>query len=167
MDQALLSARRLLENVTPLNMDCGLTCAHACCSSTAGDETGMLLFPGEEDFYADLPGYTLKTAALGTLLICEGRCLRCERPLSCRMFPLLPVLREDGVKVAVDLRAKPVCPLAQQGRSAMSAAFIDAVREAGRLLAQDDVQRAFLMQLTNEQDELRALRQRFGGHRHV
>lgn len=167
MDQALLAARSLLEDVTPLHMDCGLTCGHACCSSMAGDETGMLLFPGEEACYASLPGYTLKPAALGTLLICDGHCQRCERPLSCRMFPLLPVLREDGVKVAVDLRAKAVCPLAQQGRSAMSDTFIAAVRQAGRILAEDEAHRAFLTQLTREQDELRALRQHFGGHRHV
>lgn len=167
MNTSLSIARDILEAITPLNSDCGLTCAHACCSSMEGDETGMLLFPGEEVCYDGLPGYDLKPAALGTLLICSGRCQRCERPLSCRMFPLLPVLRDDGIKVAVDLRAKPVCPLARQGRSAMSQAFIDAVRQAGRILAEDDVQRDFLRALTRQQDDLRALRRQFGGDTHV
>lgn len=162
MNDRLQAAREMLENVTPLHSDCGLTCGHACCKSMDGDETGMLLFPGEEAYYADLPGYTVKPAALGMLLVCPGRCERCDRPLSCRLFPLLPVVREDGVKVAVDLRAKAVCPLAQQGKSALSQAFVDAVRQAGRTLAEDDGQRAFLLKLTEQQDELRALRKQFG-----
>lgn len=167
MNDQLKMARDLLENVTPLNSDCGLTCSHACCRSLDGDETGMLLFPGEESHYVDLPGYTVKPTALGPLLICSGRCERCDRPLSCRLFPLLPVVREDGVKVTVDLRAKAVCPLAQQGRAAMSQQFIDTVREAGRILSADAAQRDFLVKLTRQQDELRALRKQFGGNTHV
>lgn len=167
MNDRLLTARALLENVTPLNADCGLSCGHRCCQSAEGEETGMLLFPGEEALFEGLPGYTLTSAELGTLLICSGRCDRAQRPLSCRLFPLLPVVREDGVKVAVDLRAKAVCPLARQGRSAMSQQFIDTVREAGRILAQDEAQRDFLIRLTRQQDELKALRRAFGGERHV
>ena len=163
MNEQLKKARDLLENVTPLHSDCGLTCAHACCQSMEGDETGMLLFPGEDAYYSELPGYTVKDAELGKLLICSGRCERCDRPLSCRVFPLLPVIREDGVKVAVDLRARAVCQLARQGRAAMSQAFTDAVREAGRILAEDEGHRAFLVKLTAQQDELRALRRQFGG----
>ena len=167
MNDQLKMARDLLENVTPLTSDCGLICSHACCRSLDGDETGMLLFPSEESHYVDLSGYTVKPTVLGPLLICSGRCERCDRPLSCRLFPLLPVVREDGVKVAVDLRAKAVCPLAQQGRAAMHQQFIDAVREAGRILSEDAAQRDFLVKLTQQQDELRALRKRFGGNAHV
>ena len=167
MNESLKTARDMLENITPLNSDCGLTCGHVCCQSMDGDETGMLLFPGEEAHYENLPGYTLKPAGLGTLLICSGRCRREDRPLSCRLFPLLPVIREDGVKVAVDLRAKAVCPLARQGRAAMSQSFIDTVREVGRILADDDRQREFLLKLTRQQDDLRVLRKRFGGNTHV
>ena len=167
MTEELKKARALMESVTPLNSDCGLTCAHACCQSLEGDETGMLLFPGEEAYYENLAAYTMKPTELGMLLICSGRCQRCDRPLSCRLFPLLPVVREDGVKVAVDLRAKAICPLAQQGRAAMSQQFIDTVRQAGRILCEDAAQREFLVKLTREQDELRALRKQFGGAAHV
>ena len=46
---AVQEARALLENATPLKGDCGRLCRAACC---AGDEeTGMLLFPGEETLY--------------------------------------------------------------------------------------------------------------------
>ena len=47
--QAVLAARELLENLTPLKTDCGRLCQAACCQ---GDEnTGMLLFPEEETLY--------------------------------------------------------------------------------------------------------------------
>ena len=127
----------------------------------------MLLFPGEEAYYADLPGYRLLPAAQGTLLICPGRCNRTDRPLSCRLFPLLPVVREDGVKVTMDLRAKAVCPLARQGKSALREDFVQAVRQVGNLLCEDDALRDFLLRLTRQQDELRALRRQFGGDSHV
>ncbi len=43
---AVLSARAALSDLTPLLTDCGRLCGVACCK---GDEqTGMLLFPGEE-----------------------------------------------------------------------------------------------------------------------
>ena len=77
----LARARALLENVTPLHADCGLTCGHACCSSLAGEMTGMLLFPGEEAYYAALPGYHLVDTPQGTLVICSGRCDRAGPPL--------------------------------------------------------------------------------------
>ena len=160
-------ARALLEDVTPLRTDCGTVCRGACCASLPGDETGMLLFPGEEELYRELPGYTMKQTEAGTLLICSGRCERSERPLSCRLFPLLPLVRTDGVKVATDARARAVCPLAREGKDALQREFVAAVRQAGQLLAQDEGQRAFLMQLTQQQDELKALRRQFRREDHV
>lgn len=165
--EVLQRARQRLDTLTPLRTDCGLVCSGACCRSLPGEETGMLLFPGEEAYYDGLPGYTVTRVTQGSLLICSGRCERADRPLACRLFPLLPVLRPDGVKVAVDLRAKTVCPLAQQGRSAMLEDFQEAVREVGRMLAEDQTQRAFLEALTRQQDELKALRRQFGGEGRV
>ncbi len=51
MADALFAARSLLEEVTPLKSDCGRICGAACCASLEGEETGMLLFPGEEALY--------------------------------------------------------------------------------------------------------------------
>ena len=49
--EAVKAARDLLENVTPLPTDCGAFCSAACCKDDPDYETsGMLLFPGEEDF---------------------------------------------------------------------------------------------------------------------
>ena len=124
---------------------------------------GMLLFPGEEACYAGKPGWKLRKTSAGTLLICPGDCARDERPLACRIFPLLPVIRNGEVKVAADQRARAVCPLLKQGIRGMDPAFAEAVREAGKTLAADAAQRAFLGRMTEEQDELKSLRDRLGG----
>ena len=60
-----------------------------------------------------------------------------------------------------DLRARAVCPLARQGKSALDPEFIDAVREAGELLAQSEEQALFLDVLEAEQEELKSLRKAF------
>ena len=123
----------------------------------------MLLFPGEEEGYAGKPGWKLRKTEAGMLAVCSGVCDRSERPLACRIFPLLPVIRDGAVRVAADERARAVCPLLRQGLRGMDPAFRDAVREAGRLLAEDPEQQAFLEMLTEEQDGLKALREKLGG----
>ncbi len=167
LPDSLARARALLEDVTPLKSDCGLTCGGACCRPLEGETTGMLLFPGEDAYYAGRAGYAMTDTGHGVLLTCSGRCDRADRPLSCRLFPLLPLLRTDGVKVATDLRARTVCPLARYGKDGLAAEFVSAVREVGRILAEDDEQRAFLVQLTRNQDELKALRDAFRRKNHV
>ncbi len=167
LPDVLVRARALLEDRTPLKTDCGLTCNGACCRPLEGEMTGMLLFPGEEAYYEGREGYRMTATEQGTLLICSGRCKRADRPLSCRLMPLLPVVREDAIRVATDLRAKTVCPLARQGKDALDPDFVSAVREVGRLLAEDEKQRDFLIKLTRQQDELKALRNQFRRSHHV
>ena len=123
----------------------------------------MLLFPGEERLYRDQEGWRILDTASGKLVICPGVCDREERPLACRFFPLLPVIRDGRIRAVTDQRAKAVCPLARQGLRAMDPAFADAVREAGEILTADEEQRRFMEMLTAEQDELRQLRERLGG----
>lgn len=161
--KAVLTARALLASLTPLKGDCGAYCGAVCCAARPGEEeSGMLLFPGEEALYRDQQGFRLIPAAQGQLLVCEGRCSRDSRPLSCRLFPLLPLLREGGVRVAMDERARGVCPLAVQGVRALDPAFVEAVRAAGEALAADADQRAFLTALTREQDSWRFFRRELG-----
>ncbi len=52
MHDKLEKAREILAEVTPLKTDCGKVCGARCCRSLEGEETGMLLFPGEEAYYA-------------------------------------------------------------------------------------------------------------------
>ena len=111
--ESLVAARKLLEEITPLQTDCGLVCGGACCQTHPGEETGMLLFPGEAEMY----------------------------------------------------RGEEVCPLARQGKSALSQDFVAAVRQAANLLAQDDQQAAHLRRLTDMQDELKALRAQYRGRK--
>lgn len=167
LPETLTRARAILENVTPLHTDCGLTCGCICCRPMEGEMTGMLLFPGEERYYEGREGYRMVAAEQGTLLICSGRCDRADRPLSCRLMPLIPLIREEGTKVATDQRARTVCPLARQGKDALAPEFVSAVREVGRILAEDEAQRAFLIQLTRQQDELKSLRNQFRRGSHV
>ena len=163
MHDALRKAREMLETVTPLKTDCGRVCGARCCRSLEGEETGMLLFPGEEACYAGKPGWKLRRTPSGTLLVCPGDCARDERPLACRIFPLLPVIRNGEVKVAADQRARAVCPLLKQGIRGMDPAFAETVREAGKILAEDAAQRTFIERMTEEQDELKSLRDQLGG----
>lgn len=162
MTETLDQCRCLLESLTPLSADCGALCGAVCCESHGGEETGMLLFPGEEAFYAGLADFRVLDTDRGKLLICSGRCRREQRPLSCRMFPLLPVIRDSGVKVAMDARCRAVCPLWRYGTRGLGADFVDAVRFCGELLLRSPEHRAFLERLTREHDDLIALQREFG-----
>ena len=79
MSAAVLTARALLSNLTPLKSDCGRLCGGACCQGD--DATGMLLFPGEEALYTAcsfarvLPaGVAFPTAAIGRIIAVKRRC---------------------------------------------------------------------------------------------
>jgi len=164
MNDALSRAREKVKDVTPLKRDCGRICGAKCCRSLEGEETGMLLFPGEEALIPGGDGWRILETASGPMVICPGACDRNERPLACRLFPLIPLIRGGKIRAVTDLRAAAVCPLARQGIRAMDPAFVTAVREAGEILAADDSQREFLERMTKEQDELRQLREELGGN---
>ena len=97
--EAVEKARECLEKVTPLESDCGELCAARCCRSLEGEETGMLLFPGEEERYQHMEGWKVLSGSAGNVVVCPGRCNRNERPLSCRIFPLLPVVRKGEIVI--------------------------------------------------------------------
>ena len=163
MNRVLKDALDAVAVPTPLKFDCGKLCGAVCCGSLEGEESGMLLFPGEEEICRELPGWKLKKTAAGILAVCPGTCDRSIRPLACRIFPLLPVLRDGQITVETDERARHICPLARSGKSGMDSDFISAVEKAGRLLAGDPEQRDFLTLLTREQDDLKALRKMLKG----
>jgi len=162
MNETVAAAREILRQATPMKQDCGRICGARCCRPLEGEETGMLLFPGEAEAYAGKPGWKIRKTARGEMVICPGECAREERPLSCRLFPLLPRIGDGGeVRAVTDQRARAVCPLARQGKSAMDPAFIEAVRRAGEILAGDAEEAMFLETLEEEQEELKALKARF------
>ena len=105
----------------------------------------MLLFPGEERLYQEtgLPdGWEIKESRIRLpgrvtpvqLLVCSGVCTRHLRPLSCRIFPLLPRMDvRGGIRLEPDLRALPICPLltsAGERTHRIRPSFMRAVEEA-------------------------------------
>ena len=102
---------KIIGDETPLEVDCGKLCDGACCAVT--DEiTGMYLFPFEIEMYKKMPHwakvydtdftYGEKEAELFT---CTGKCDRNKRPLSCRIFPLVPYAHR-GEKLAIKMDAR-------------------------------------------------------------
>lgn len=108
-------AYRLLENTTPLKFDCGLLCNSKCCNGDS--DAGMGLFPGEEtilDAQADFLAVRKEKMVDRDVLFatCNGSCNRELRPLSCRIFPYVPYLKENGrLTIIEDPRARYLCPL--------------------------------------------------------
>lgn len=163
--QCVLRAREIMENITPLKTDCGKCCGAACCAPDEDGQGGMVLFPGEEALYRELPeGMTISAYDAIVpgmqLLTCSGACDRHLRPLSCMLFPLTPVVVEKdgkaGLKVMVDPRAFSVCPLCEGGVRGMDAQFVDSVRKAGLALCQNGEIRRYLKALGEYFDRLRA-----------
>lgn len=156
---ALLKARELLREQTPLKRDCGRLCGAACCAADSQRGLGMLLFPGEEALYEALPsGFSIHQQAqdgrIAHLLTCEGHCDRAHRPLSCRVFPLMFLVDEEGRgQVGLDPRAWPVCPLMPSGLSGLSADFILNAKQAAQVLAGVPV---FKEEIIRQQEGLKA-----------
>lgn len=102
----------ILGPLTPIPTDCGKLCGARCCEGD--NDEGMILFPHEEELLKnkafrierrEMRGYPISFA------ICEGPCQRIYRPLSCRIFPLAPMLHGDMLSIIPDPRAKTMCPL--------------------------------------------------------
>lgn len=131
MRNEMETARKMLENLTPLKTDCGALCDAACCRPDEDGQGGVTLFPGEAALYE---GATWARVADG-VLTCDGRCPREMRPLGCRIFPLTPYRKKDGtLAVRVDRRAFAMCPLAPAGLRALDPAFVKAALSALELI---------------------------------
>ncbi len=147
LSSAVRTARDLLQSLTPLKSDCGRLCGGACCAGD--DQTGMLLFPGEEAFYLScsfgqiLPAQFELAGRQVSLFVCQGACPREARPLACRLFPLF--LRFDAQpRVTLDPRAHAVCPLCDFNLEALDPAFLQAARQAYDTLLTDPECAAYL-----------------------
>ena len=152
---------KLLENVTPLSIDCGKLCDGACCAVT--DEiTGMYLFPGEEVMFDPMPDwgeicdtdFVCDNGKKIDLFTCNGICNRKMRPLSCRIFPLIPYVKRGGeLEVLMDMRGKGMCPLATaMKKEDLSPLFVEKVEEAMLLCMSVYDTREFLYSLSDSLD---------------
>ena len=127
----------LLEDVTPLSADCGALCGGACCKGGGGD--GMLLFPGEKEYFDGKDGFTLiRDERYGCdAVVCAGSCERPERPLACRIYPYSFYVSQSGaVTVAKDLRALGRCPLTEKEYQ-LNKQFLRRMRMCARIIEND------------------------------
>ncbi|MBE6757499.1 MAG: hypothetical protein E7552_02980 [Ruminococcaceae bacterium] len=142
----------LLGDLTPLTADCGEVCGAACCKGETTD--GMLLFPDEAPHLNGDDRVMRENER--ELYVCNGCCDRAARPLSCRLFPLFPIITADGrIRAVYDPRAYRVCPLVQlMDNVRLDRRFVRAVRAVGRRLAATPEGLAFLKDQTAELQEM-------------
>ena len=148
-ENVLKSCYSVLRRTTPLDFDCGKICNGKCCK---GDEkTGMLLFPGEEKLI-DPDINVIETENGDKLAVCNGSCDRNRRPLSCRIYPLFPVVTDEGyVKVCFDYRAD--CPLSANNDYEFNKGFIKAVKRVGKYLLLNEETKEFYLELSDACNE--------------
>ncbi len=148
---------RILKNVTPLKTDCGVLCAGECCKGD--NDTGMILFPGEEKLFENSEEFVVKKTTDGkNILVCGGKCDREKRPISCRIFPLFPMLVDDRIYVIDDPRASGICPLIFD-KMKIKKNFERKVAKAGKILAENEETGELLLKLTDEISEIISMRQ--------
>lgn len=160
-------------DTTPLTVDCGKLCNKACCgdcSTDDDDETGMYLFPGEKALFLNHPNYKVVSSDFcygekqADIVICKGPCERDSRPLSCRIFPLIPYYRKaSGLSIVRDPRAYSVCPLsAKEAYPYLNPAFIKKAESVFRLLMNFREVRLFLEGLADILDDYFKFEQKGG-----
>lgn len=161
---------KMLEKVTPLSIDCGQLCDGACCEVT--DEiTGMYLFPGEDVMYKPMPAwgeiheidFIYDNGKYIDLFTCEGKCERRLRPLSCRIFPLVPYAkRGEKLRIIMDVRGRGMCPLATaMKKEDLSADFVKKVTQAMQLCMSVRDTREFIYALSENLDEITQMEEDF------
>ena len=146
-------AYELLERVTPLTYDCGKLCGGACCKGDGN--TGMWLFPYEEEIISETEGFTVKDCEGNfgyKMVVCNGSCDRKTRPLACRIYPYFPVITDDGYDTRADIRGISGCPLLYKNIKP-DYAFIRQVRKVARLFDRDETLRKYLDDINSMLDE--------------
>ena len=161
---------KILENVTPLEIDCGKLCNGACCAVT-DEVTGMYLFPGERVMYNPMPDwgeiqdidFTYGEGKSVDFFTCEGKCDRSLRPLSCRIFPLAPHITKEGkLEIIMDVRGRGMCPLATaMKKEDLSPLFSERVEKAMKFCMLNPETREFIYALSDSIDEITKMEEDF------
>ncbi|MBR5233762.1 MAG: hypothetical protein IKW03_06100 [Clostridia bacterium] len=147
-------AYELLERVTPLTYDCGKLCGGLCCKGDG--DTGMWLFPYEEELLKNIDGFTLKECEgnMGyKMVICGGTCDRKTRPLACRIYPYFPMITDDSYDVRADIRGISSCPVLYKNIKP-DYAFIRQVRKIARLFDRDETLKNYISDINSMLDEI-------------
>ena len=148
-------------NTTPLLVDCGKLCNGACCKSDDEEETGMYLFPGEDVLFKNNPDFKIVSSEFeynnkcADILICKGHCDRNLRPLSCRIFPLIPYIKGNNFELIFDPRANSLCPLVElKNFSQLDPLFVRKTENVVKLLMKFHETKSFLKGITDILDDL-------------
>lgn len=157
----------LLEDVTPLRVDCGQLCDSVCCKEW-DQGVGMYLLPGEEVMFTgqedwieweehDTADYEFCPSWQGKVkfLRCKGHCPRSNRPLACRVFPLMPYLTPQGqLQLRFDRELGQICPLIKaQDMGLLDKKFISRVKQVYLELLTDERIRADIEWQSRQLDE--------------
>ena len=146
---------RLLRDVTPLKADCGTLCDKNCCRGDEG--MGMLLFPREETELSVIEKNGRRLA------VCGGTCDRYKRPLSCRIFPFFPAVKDGEIYITPDYRGINICPMvAHCDEIVFSRRFFRRLEKAGKILYEDKDCAEFMEEITEEIEDAREINRIFG-----
>ena len=149
----------LLRSVTPLEYDCGKICNGKCCKGD--DKTGMLLFLGEEGLI-DPDIKIVKNEKGESFAVCNGLCDRNKRPLSCRIYPLFPIIKKDekGEYIEVEFDSRADCPLTS-GEYEITRDFAKRVKRVGKYLLLNQETEEYYRELSDEIQEYIVLKNIF------
>lgn len=148
---------QLLDQITPLLVDCGELCSKRCCQKEIGQ--GIFLFPDEAGMFAGKPYWQPVQQIEGMEAVsCDGNCPREERPLFCRIFPLFPYLDETGELLLTFYSPfNFICPLVKlEDFSLLAQDYLEALEEVGHLLSQNPDCREFLEKISRRIDAYEA-----------
>ena len=143
----------LLDKATPVPFDCGKICGAACCQQNEELDMVIILMPGEERMInrkedwlhiteEDRKDYDLPESWGDRVMIarCDGpeNCRRVERPIQCRIFPMMAVVDSDGeVEIVENDFALPyICPIIEE-EAEISEEFMAVAKDAFEELIKD------------------------------
>ena len=161
---------KLFDKVTPLSKDCGVLCDGACCKD-GDEETGMLLFPYEEEFLKNSDFGRIEDTACeygenktSKIFFCN-KCNRALRPLACRIFPLMPYKKEGSpLKIVMNPLAKNMCPLARSLKvKQLEPDFIKNVRKAMNNILKLNDGEDYIIMLSEIADEYTKIQKQMKG----
>lgn len=156
-DFVIQSCYALFRSITPLSVDCGKLCEGKCCKGS--EKTGMLIFPGEEHFI-DKDINIVESDNGASVAVCNGKCNRHYRPLSCRIYPLFPVVKNENGREYIDVVFDPRadCPLCCD-EVKISPRFIRAVERVGKYLLLNEQTAQSYRRLSAEIEEIKDLKE--------
>lgn len=154
MKKSIKKIYSMLDEVSPLDFDCGMLCDDACCVNDEDYDLALYLMPGEELIYEDSDDFNLYYIPSDTfefphswdddvfMVECVNppHCNRCIRPIQCRTFPLIPHLSgDDTFHLILDSSEFPYsCPIVDENME-LNADFIKVTFNVWKILIEDPI----------------------------